>query len=120
MCCFERGPRSPRPCLVFDWRSPAREWCRDVEDDLGVVRRGPLDVDAVRDLLDRSNIVVMPSRSEGMGRLALEAHGRGRPVVASAVGGLPEVVEDGETGVLVPPDDPRLAGRGDRRPAREP
>ena len=48
----------------------------------------------------------MPSRSEGMGRLALEAHGRGRPVVASAVGGLPEVVEDGETGVLVPPDDP--------------
>ena len=77
-----------------------------VEDDLGVVRRGPLDVDAVRDLLDRSNIVVMPSRSEGMGRLALEAHGRGRPVVASAVGGLPEVVEDGETGVLVPPDDP--------------
>jgi glycosyltransferase involved in cell wall biosynthesis len=78
----------------------------DVEDNLGVLRRGPLGVDAVRDLLDRASIVVMPSRSEGMGRLALEAHGRARPVVASAVGGLPEVVEDGETGVLVPPDDP--------------
>jgi glycosyltransferase involved in cell wall biosynthesis len=78
----------------------------DVEDDLGVMRRGTLDVEAVRDLLDRASVVVMPSRSEGMGRLALEAHGRARPVVASAVGGLPEVVEDGETGVLVPPDDP--------------
>ena len=39
----------------------------DREDDLGVVPRGTLDVDAVRDLLDRASIVVMPSRSEGMG-----------------------------------------------------
>ena len=91
-----------------------------VEDDLGVVRRGMLDVDAVRDLLDRASIVVMPSRSEGMGRLALEAHGRARPVVASAVGGLPEVVDDGETGVLVPPNDPDSVARRSSRCSRTP
>jgi len=38
--------------------------------------------------------------------VALEAAERGRPVAASAVGGLPEIVDDGRTGVLVPPSDP--------------
>jgi glycosyltransferase involved in cell wall biosynthesis len=60
----------------------------------------------VKDLLDRSFLLVLPSRSEGMGRVILEAFSRGRPVVASRVGGIPGVVEDGVTGILVPPEDP--------------
>jgi glycosyltransferase involved in cell wall biosynthesis len=49
--------------------------------------------------------VVVPSLGEGFGMVALEAMERGRAVVASAVGGLPELVVDGETGLLVPPGD---------------
>ena len=51
--------------------------------------------------------VVVPSRREGYGVTAREAMAHGRPVVASAVGGLLDAVEDGVTGLLVPPRDPR-------------
>ena len=47
-------------------------------------------------------VVVVPSRGEGFGMVALEAMERGRAVIASAVGGLPEIVVPGETGLLVP------------------
>jgi glycosyltransferase involved in cell wall biosynthesis len=50
--------------------------------------------------------LVAPSRREGLGMVALEAFTRGRPVVASRVGGLAESVEDGVDGYLVPPEDP--------------
>lgn len=50
-------------------------------------------------------VTVVPSLGEGFGMVALEAMERGRPVIASAVGGLPEIVADGETGIVVPPDD---------------
>jgi len=50
-------------------------------------------------------IVVVPSLGEGFGMVALEAMERRRPVIASAVGGLPEIVADGETGLVVPPAD---------------
>jgi glycosyltransferase involved in cell wall biosynthesis len=54
-----------------------------------------------------AQVVVMPSRWEGLPLVALEAMRAGRAVVATRVGGLPEVVEHGQTGLLVPPDDAR-------------
>jgi glycosyltransferase involved in cell wall biosynthesis len=54
----------------------------------------------------RAAVVVCPSRREGFGLVCAEAMARARPVVASAVGGLTELVADGETGLLVPPQDP--------------
>jgi glycosyltransferase involved in cell wall biosynthesis len=55
---------------------------------------------------ERASIVACPSRREGYGVVAREAMAHGRPVVATAVGGLVDAVEDGVTGVLVPPRDP--------------
>jgi glycosyltransferase involved in cell wall biosynthesis len=54
---------------------------------------------------ERAAVVVCPSRREGYGVVAREAMAHGRPVVATAVGGLLDAVEDGVTGVLVPPRD---------------
>ena len=72
----------------------------------GVEVLGPLDVSEVRRLLDRSSVVAVPSRSEGLGRVILEAFARSRPVVASDVGGIAELVDE-RSGVLVPPEDRR-------------
>jgi glycosyltransferase involved in cell wall biosynthesis len=59
---------------------------------------------------ERAEILVVPSLGEGFGMVALEAMERGRAVVASDVGGLPEIVEAGVTGLVVPPRDaPALA-----------
>jgi glycosyltransferase involved in cell wall biosynthesis len=56
-------------------------------------------------LYERAAVVVCPSRREGFGVVCAEAMAHGRPVVASAVGGLRDLVVDGETGLLVPAGD---------------
>jgi glycosyltransferase involved in cell wall biosynthesis len=96
------------------------------ELELEIAGRGPLEpalralchelgvVDAVRFLgyvapvqeaIEGAAIVVVPSMGEGFGMVALEAMERSRPVIAAAIGGLGELVEDGVTGYLVPPGD---------------
>lgn len=62
-------------------------------------------VDDVVPLYERNLVVVVPSRGEGFGMVALEAAERGRAAIVSDVGGLPEIVEDGRTGLVVPPED---------------
>jgi L-malate glycosyltransferase len=62
-------------------------------------------LDAVAPLLANADCFLLPSESESFGLSALEALACGVPVVASRVGGLPEVVRDGETGALRPPGD---------------
>ena len=62
-------------------------------------------VDDPRPLMQLTDIVVLTSSVDGMPLVILEAGAMGKPVVASAVGSLPEMVLDGETGVLCPPGD---------------
>jgi glycosyltransferase involved in cell wall biosynthesis len=67
--------------------------------------------DDVPRLMEASDVVVLPSLAEGLPTVLIEAALAARPVVASRVGGVPEIVADGSTGVLVPPGDPAaLAG----------
>jgi glycosyltransferase involved in cell wall biosynthesis len=55
--------------------------------------------------LDEATCLVLPSRSEGLGRVLIEAFLRGRPAVATRVGGIVDVVEDGVSGLLVDSDE---------------
>jgi glycosyltransferase involved in cell wall biosynthesis len=64
-----------------------------------------LPTEGVARALDDATTLVLPSRSEGMGRVLVEAFCRGRPAVASRVGGIVDLVRDGENGLLVPPQD---------------
>lgn len=68
---------------------------------------GKCEAGRVRGLLKGAAAMVVPSTYEGMPLVVLEAMDSGVPVVASRVSGIPEVVEDGRTGWLVPPEDPR-------------
>ena len=67
------------------------------------------DIDEIMPLFD---MLVLPSLNEGMGRVLVEAMAAGKPVVASRVGGIPDLVRDGETGYLVPPADEKALAEG--------
>ena len=80
---------------------------RSAAGDLSGVRFvGHVDRDALRELIDEAWFLVLPSRSEGLGRIVLEAFARNRPVLGASVGGIPELVRPGSTGDLVEPNDP--------------
>lgn len=99
--------------LVGD--GPLLEQCRalagelDVSDAIAWTSRQPHE--RVPDLLSRWSLTVMPSVCESFGLAALESSAVQRPVVATDVGGLPDVIRHGQTGLLVPPGSPEsLAG----------
>lgn len=76
---------------------------------LGALSRGD-----VKTLMQDCLFYVSPSRQEGFGLSNLEAMAAGKAVVAANVGGVPEVVLAGETGILVPPEDPDALAQGMR------
>lgn len=81
----------------------ARELVAELPDN--VVWDRVLSAPDVARAIDAAWALVLPSRSEGMGRVVIEAGLRGRPLVGSRVGGIPDVAVDGETALLVEPGD---------------
>ncbi len=74
----------------------------------------------VHDLMRAADLVVIPSLVEGRPQAAAQAFASGRPVVATDVGGVPEIVTEGVTGWLVPAADPAALARAIRRTLADP
>jgi glycosyltransferase involved in cell wall biosynthesis len=100
--------------LVVLGEGPERAALEQLARELGVTGRVflPGRVPDVAAWLGRATVLVHPARWEGFGLGVLEAMLAGLPVVASHVSSLPELVVDGETGVLVQPDDPSALALG--------
>lgn len=103
------APRHPRLSLAIAGAGPERERLERMARELGIETRvafegwiDPIDVSA---RMAAASVVVLPSRREGLPVVAIEAAWAGRPVVASDVSGMREVVVDGRTGLLVGAED---------------
>ncbi|MEN3291851.1 MAG: L-malate glycosyltransferase [Burkholderiales bacterium] len=105
-----RHPRLPLKLLIVGGGS-MRAALQGLVDELGLRERvtwaGEVPYDEVSRYHNMLSISVFPSNSESFGVAAIEASACGRPVVVSDVGGLPEVVEHGVTGLVVPAKDVR-------------
>ena len=95
-----------RTVLVVLGDGPEREPLAALARSLGVDLRLPGRVGDVAAWYRRADLLVHPARWEGFGLALLEAMLAALPVVATRVSSIPEIVEDGVTGRLVPPDDP--------------
>ena len=84
-------------------RAPVEQLLRDFPEQTSWDER--LSQPEVARALDGATALVLPSRSEGMGRVVVEAFCRARPVVATRVGGIPDLVDDARNGLLVEPGD---------------
>jgi colanic acid/amylovoran biosynthesis glycosyltransferase len=74
----------------------------------------------VRELLRNADVFVMGSFAEGLPVVLMEAMAAGVPVVATRIAGIPELVDDGQNGFLVPPGDPALAAVAVRQLLQDP
>ena len=104
---FARACEKLQARLVLVGDGPDAGLARQMAEDLGVLDRVHFTgvVDGVADLLREANVLLLPSQTESFGLVALEAMASGVPVIASEVGGLPEVVEHGVSGFLAPVGD---------------
>jgi glycosyltransferase involved in cell wall biosynthesis len=104
--------RFPNTVFEFVGEGPIRAECERLAEELGISDRcrfvGRLPHNEVLQRMAESAVSVVPSRSECFGLVNIESLATGTPLVASDVGGIGEIFDDGEQGYLVPPDNPEL------------
>jgi glycosyltransferase involved in cell wall biosynthesis len=105
---LDRDGKGIKPVLLVVGAGPLDLELRQLASELqiadSVIFTGfRTDIPNIASALD---FAVLPSKFEGMGRVVLEAMACGKPVIASRVGGIPDLVKDRINGILVPPDDP--------------
>ncbi len=112
-------PRLPQLRLTIAGSGPEEASLRALAAELGLQDRvhfaGSLDRNAIAALYGQADLLLNPSLADNMPNSVLEAMASGVPVVSSHVGGLPYMLRDGETGLLVPPGEPaQLAAAAER------
>jgi len=102
------SPRLPKAKLVIVGRGSQRNVVERLVSEFPdrVEHHEWLDPPAIADVLDHATVLVLPSWPEGLGRVVIEAFARGRAVVATDAGGIPDLVTHEREGLLVPPADP--------------
>lgn len=102
--------RFPQVLYEFVGDGPCKQDCEALAAELGIADRcrflGRVPHDQVLRRMGTAAVSIVPSRSECFGLVNVESLAMGTPVVASDVGGIGEIVKNGEQGYLVPPDDP--------------
>ncbi len=108
------APLWPTASFVLAGDGPLMESALRLRTELRLEERLhlPGHVDRALDLIAALDLLVVASVSEGSSVVAMEAMSLAKPVVATAVGGVPEVVADGETGILVEPGQPEMLAKG--------
>jgi glycosyltransferase involved in cell wall biosynthesis len=96
-------------------RGPDEALLRTLARDLGVDREvhfaGSLERAEVAERYRAADLFTLPSTAEAFGNVFAEALASGLPIVGSAIGGIPELVDHGSNGLLVPPNDPVTLAR---------
>ncbi len=100
--------RSANLFLKIIGDGPMREYCEMfiVDNNLNIELPGRLDHEKTLEEISVSDIIILPSRTESFGRVILEAFEFEKPVIATSVGGIPQILKEGENGILVNPCDP--------------
>ena len=100
----------PNVKVQFAGDGPLREACQNLARALKVddscTFRGNLSHAGILELIKASEISIIPSRSDNCPLVLIESLACGKPVIASRVGGIPELMDDGVEGFLTPPDEP--------------
>ncbi len=94
--------------IIMGYHSPEEAECyaRQIAGCSQIEIKRPVDFDKIRNYFLTCSFLVLPSRTEAMGRVLIEAMACGKPVVASNVGGIPEIVRNNENGFLFQAEDP--------------
>jgi colanic acid/amylovoran biosynthesis glycosyltransferase len=110
--------------LTFVGNGPDLDHLKKLAADFGIADKisfpGGMNPEGVRSAYAKADIFVLPSLAEGVPVVLMEAMASGVPVISTAITGIPELIESGKEGILVPPSDPVLLAAAIQKIIKEP